>query len=337
MARKRRLFSQLGLSDDAAQTILDNPPAQRRHATYGPAQRVFIDWAEQQGIDPHVPDPVVFINYLAHQRRTRDWKPNTVLAKRSAILDLFPDRSVITENALYKDYITALKVTNVKPAEIGSLDISPALTFLQSLPVNDDMPLLQLTRKLCWLLGVCGFLRADDIHCIDVSRTQCSDDHLALFIPLPKEKRKGMRIEKVVHIMANSDPTLCPVTAYRSYLSRVADFPSEVPHPKDDKITISPLVRNTVRRSQPVSSQTISNHMDTISTLIPEVEKASRRVKPRAIGSTIAAESGIPIDDVIAHGNWSSPDTFQNFYRLASKTKFNFTEITLGQNSGATL
>ncbi|KAI8347542.1 hypothetical protein B0O80DRAFT_376877, partial [Mortierella sp. GBAus27b] len=187
----------------------------------------------------------------------------------------------------YKDFIAALKGIDVRPAEIGSLDISPALTFLQSLPANEDMTLLQLTRKL-WLIGIIGFLRADDIHCVDVSKTNCTDKALDLFISLPKERRKGKRIEKVAHITANSDTMLCPVATYRSHLERIADSPTTIPHPKDGRLTITPLVHNTYRLTVPVSTQTISNHMDTISILIPEVEKASRRVKPRAISSTLA-------------------------------------------------
>ncbi|KAG0227123.1 hypothetical protein BGX31_007085, partial [Mortierella sp. GBA43] len=152
------------------------------------------------------------------------------------------------------------------------------------------MTLLQLTRKL-WLIGIIGFLRADDIHCVDVSKTNCTDKALDLFISLPKERRKGKRIEKVAHITANSDTMLCPVATYRSHLERIADSPTTIPHPKDGRLTITPLVHNTYRLTVPVSTQTISNHMDTISILIPEVEKASRRVKPRAITSSNQVES----------------------------------------------
>ncbi|KAG0346055.1 hypothetical protein BGZ54_005359, partial [Gamsiella multidivaricata] len=279
------------LSSDASHTILDSPQAQRRHVAYGPTQQVYIRWAQERDEDPFHPDPALLINYLAHQRRTRDWKPTTVLAKRSTILDLFSDRSPITESMVYKDYIAALKATDIKPAEIGCLDISPALAYLQSLPNNDDMALVQLTRKLCWLLDICSFLRADDIHCVDINKTTFDKRYLKLFVLLPKERRKGKRIEKVVYISANSDPKLCPLAAYQFYTSRIKDHPVTVPHPKDKNFTICPFIRNTLRLHAAVSMQTISNHMDSISTLIPEVERPTRRVKPRAIGSTIAAES----------------------------------------------
>ncbi|KAG0349882.1 hypothetical protein BGZ54_004141, partial [Gamsiella multidivaricata] len=141
MARKQRLYSELGLSSEASYTILNSPQAQRRHVAYGPVQKVYIQWAQERDEDPIHPDPVLLINYLAHQRHTRDWKLATVLAKRSAILDLFNDRPSITESMVYKDYIAALKATDIMPTEIGCFDISPALTYLQLLPDNDDMSL----------------------------------------------------------------------------------------------------------------------------------------------------------------------------------------------------
>ncbi|KAF9944206.1 hypothetical protein BGZ72_002661, partial [Mortierella alpina] len=277
VARKRLHYSDVGLSTDAADMILDNPQARRRFFHYGPAQQVYIDWVKKEGKDPDTPDPIVLVNYLAYQMRTRKWKSSTTQAKRTAILALFTDRLPITNSPLYQDFMAAIKIRQIRPAQIGSINISPALEFLRSLPTNEVMPFLHLTRKLCWLLGVCGFLRPDDIRCIDVCRSTWSTSTLVLFIPLPKEKRMGNRIEKTVTIHANKDPRLCPVAAYACYLTRTADHPLEIPHPKDNEITITPLIRNSRDLNYTVSSETISNHMDTISVKIPEVERSSRR------------------------------------------------------------
>jgi len=117
----------------------------------------------------------------------------------------------------------------------------------------------------------------------------------------------------------------------------MADHPLTINHPKDPAIKIDPLIRNTRNLHHPASAQTISNHMDVISMTIPELEKATRRVKPRALGSSAAAGSGIPIDDILAQANWSSSSVFSNFYRTTNLTKTNFTEATLGSFSGVTL
>ncbi|KAF9088931.1 hypothetical protein BGX27_002595 [Mortierella sp. AM989] len=312
MARKRLHYTELGVSADAATTILDNPQACRRAKTYGPAQHVFIDWVAREGKDNQVPDPIVVINYLAYQIRTINWSSSTVQAKRSAILNLFPDKTPITDNPVYQAFMTAIKFKNIRPAHVGSVDISPALEFLRSLPKNDDLPFLQLSRKLGWLLGVCGFFA-----------------QMTYVASIPIGQNGTPR--------PNNDAKLCPVAAYSCYLTRTADYPLEIAHPKDNSIKYAPLQRNSRHLNKPLLAETISNQMDTISYRIPELERATRRVKPRALGSTLTAEAGIPIDDIIAHGNWSSPSTFQKIYRIASETRVNFTEVALGQNSGVAL
>ncbi|KAF9976636.1 hypothetical protein BGZ75_000209, partial [Mortierella antarctica] len=47
--------------------------------------------------------------------------------------------------------------------------------------------------------------------------------------------------------------------------------PLEIPHPKDYEVTIMPFIGNSRDLNLTVSSETISNHMDSISFKIPEV------------------------------------------------------------------
>lgn len=45
--------------------------------------------------------------------------------------------------------------------------------------------------------------------------------------------------------------------------------------------------------------------------------------KARALGATLAALNGIPVDEIVCPGNWSSRAIFEDFYRIsvASNTK----------------
>ncbi|KAI9305829.1 hypothetical protein BJ944DRAFT_161012 [Cunninghamella echinulata] len=53
--------------------------------------------------------------------------------------------------------------------------------------------------------------------------------------------------------------------------------------------------------------------------------------KTEAFGSTIAAVSGMSVDDIMIHGNWSSKVVFEFFYGLSLKVSSNMTETTLDQ------
>ncbi|KAH8549881.1 hypothetical protein BGW37DRAFT_408061, partial [Umbelopsis sp. PMI_123] len=55
----------------------------------------------------------------------------------------------------------------------------------------------------------------------------------------------------------------------------------------------------------------------------------STKIKARALGSTRAMLAGASVDDVVAHGHWSSQTIFNNFYRLSTESQQNFTELTL--------
>ncbi|ORX54378.1 hypothetical protein DM01DRAFT_1286810 [Hesseltinella vesiculosa] len=54
-----------------------------------------------------------------------------------------------------------------------------------------------------------------------------------------------------------------------------------------------------------------------------------RHPKARSLGSTMAASAGAPIDDILAHGNWSSRGIFNDFYRLAASTYSDMTPVVL--------
>ncbi|KAI8060404.1 uncharacterized protein B0P05DRAFT_590821 [Gilbertella persicaria] len=49
--------------------------------------------------------------------------------------------------------------------------------------------------------------------------------------------------------------------------------------------------------------------------------------KVRALGSTLTAESGIAVDDIVVHGNRSSKELFEQFYRISVTTSTDFTKV----------
>ncbi|KAI9246759.1 hypothetical protein BY458DRAFT_446618, partial [Sporodiniella umbellata] len=49
--------------------------------------------------------------------------------------------------------------------------------------------------------------------------------------------------------------------------------------------------------------------------------------KKRALGPTLAAQSGISVDDIVVQGNWSSKDLFEQFYRISVATSTDFTKV----------
>ncbi|KAG0183555.1 hypothetical protein DFQ29_002610 [Apophysomyces sp. BC1021] len=51
--------------------------------------------------------------------------------------------------------------------------------------------------------------------------------------------------------------------------------------------------------------------------------------KARALAATLAAQAGVPVDDIVARGVWSSHAMFNEFYRVSSAMGTDFTAVTL--------
>ncbi|PVU88670.1 hypothetical protein BB561_005744, partial [Smittium simulii] len=48
--------------------------------------------------------------------------------------------------------------------------------------------------------------------------------------------------------------------------------------------------------------------------------------KARAIGATLAATSGVPVENIVSHAFWSNYSMFDTYYRLDRSTQSNMTE-----------
>ncbi|ORX47434.1 hypothetical protein DM01DRAFT_1292994 [Hesseltinella vesiculosa] len=77
-----------------------------------------------------------------------------------------------------------------------------------------------------------------------------------------------------------------------------------------------------------VSPDTVRRHLRHFLDLIPRPPHV-KKPKARALGSTRAAQTGVPVDDILSQGNWSSRGVFNDFYRLSSSSQTDFTTATL--------
>ncbi|KAI9029547.1 hypothetical protein CLU79DRAFT_716201 [Phycomyces nitens] len=252
------------------------------------------------GVDPFLPNPVYLVNYLAYGVSQINWKASTCATYRSALLDLYTNPTVITQDPTYREFFTALNEKNILSFYRPIFDITPVILFLHNLGPNDQLTPMALTRKLCWLLAVCGFLRPADLERVDDARTSVEQSILRLVIVAPKEKHSGRRIERVVAIQPHDDSLLCPVVAYQAYKSRIARAPCVRPHPVLADVTIHRLACPNAR----------------------------------ALGPTLALAPGASVDDILVHVSWASSSVFDTFYRLSRQTVGNFSAIALSSSRG---
>ncbi|KAI7862714.1 uncharacterized protein EV154DRAFT_433286 [Mucor mucedo] len=276
------------------------------------------------------------VNYLAYGHVHHKWAYNTILQYKQAILKLYTkeQRALIANDDSYINFFAALKNDAVLSFDFPVINLQPAIDFVLGLGENQSMNLLQLTQKLCFLLGITGFLRPSDIERIDDSKTMVTAESLRLVILAPKEKRAGRPIEKVVVISNHSSPLLCPVATYQTYKTHFrAEPPIIRQHARLPQFTYTALVRNTTDTNRCIGSERISKHIRSILSLATTTATTSstsrKTIKARAVGSTRAILAGAKLEDILTHGSWASSSIFDTYYRLNRASATNFSNLIL--------
>ncbi|KAG0246215.1 hypothetical protein BG011_002522, partial [Mortierella polycephala] len=316
-----------GSGSTNASSSISSPPSTRERTSYlgqkrtleplsletKRTQQAFLEWLKAGSFEKDINPAIPIINWLHHIMATQKLAWSTILVKKTAVLALFSNAEDIKSDPSYQSLLRAGSSSVVVDTKHGDYDISRVVEYFRQLPLNMDMSMSDLARKLCWLLGVCGFMRPDDIYCTDVARSRVIRDRLELAVVFPKEKRGRQRIIKYVHISRHPGPTVCPVQACLAYRSRTFAMDLPTPHPKDPLCKITPLIRYLKDQHKPVVATTISVFMDSISRRM--VPKGKKSPKLRALGSTLAALAGVLVAGIMVQGNWSSPKIFEKHYR----------------------
>ena len=141
----------------------------RKYLRYAQIQAKYQAWCRDKSVDHMDPSGISVLNFLAEGHSRWQWSINTLNCYRSAILDLFSNRDEILSSYALKSFFQAVLDQSVRNDQSRPVDISPVLAHCRSLGSNDTMALADLSAKLCWLLGVCGFMRPSDIERIDLS------------------------------------------------------------------------------------------------------------------------------------------------------------------------
>lgn len=108
-----------------------------------------------------------FINWLCHIKLAPGLAWTTVFGKKSALLALLQNPQVITSDPVYVDFVKATQSEEVYDAKNVNFSIQ-SIKDLFMAQDNLTISIPDLTKKTVWLLGICGFLRPDDLRYTDV-------------------------------------------------------------------------------------------------------------------------------------------------------------------------
>jgi hypothetical protein len=255
-----------------------------QYLRYAQIQARYLQWCQTYNHNPFDDRAATVLNFLAEGRSQRNWAPNTLSSYRSAILDMFPTRDNVQDLWSHKLFFKAVNDSEIRSLQTQHVNLSPIIEHLQQLGDNANLSLSNLTIKLGWLLGVCGFMRPSDIKRVDTNQCEWStSDSVLLTVVAPKEKRLGQRITKTVHIRPDPNPVLCPVATFKAYVLRTHRRACLFPHPVLPQVTLNYLIRDLRNDARPIYAQRISKNIQTLMSLLPQPR--SGKLKARALGS----------------------------------------------------
>ncbi|KAJ2868744.1 hypothetical protein GGI22_000668, partial [Coemansia erecta] len=327
MAHQRQQLEEAGICPLAIDVMLRSAAQITRNRSYTPVQNQFVSWCTTAGTDPLAASAAHIINFLAVRSSERNWSPSTVLAYRSALLDLQPvsTRATIASDPLFAMFFHGLFAHVIREIEQPPVRIQAIFDHIRATPCSALTP-MQLAQRVCWLLCVVGFLRPADLARIEADKIEFVDNHVRLSILAPKEKRRGLRIRRPVYIHRFADAALCPVAHLEYYLTRAVlpHLDTRTLHPSIPELSYVPLMRKANNYREPITADRIASHVRTLMALGAE---PGTRASARSLGVDTALRNGADRDLVRTHGNWVNDLTVEMHYQRSRLPATSMTDL----------
>ncbi|ORX53665.1 hypothetical protein DM01DRAFT_1407800 [Hesseltinella vesiculosa] len=215
--RHKRLHHAAQGLDKASIDVIIRGESSLGKTNYKYFQDAFVKWSSSitPPVNPYSPSPSDIMTFISRQRSARPWQPPTCATAKFAILALITDKShrqMIMSDASFTEYFAALRRTHIRLAPYSRFDITPVLDSVRTDHDNPQLSLRIITAKVCFLLGIMGFLCAADLNTIDRddSYIHVVTGHLHLSIINPKERRQGFSITKEITIAPFAQDPMLP-------------------------------------------------------------------------------------------------------------------------------
>ena len=289
--------------------------------SYRRGQALFVVWALENEITINDFSVNDLTNFLSHLHHTRGYQVGTLKLVRAVVTHLHHSPATIrqqSDNPVVSLLDSLASQAPPRPQYKPAVDLSKTLKFLAEIPSSTTTALSPLQGKVAFLMGMAAFLRPSDLQRIDLlSCVVDSSGILSFNVVAPKERCKKQRIIKqlTIHPHANN-ASICPVAAFLALRDR---------HRLQRVRPPSALFVQSGLPSQPVLSTTIASW---IRRLI-RISTSERNVSLRSVAASLALTNGLPLQDIITLGNWTSSTTFENHYKRHSAMRTDFTTAVL--------
>ena len=186
-------------------------------------------------------------------------------------------------------------------------DVEKVLCYLKSLPAHKNLSDKELTLKLTMMLALTATSRFSEISYLNISfKAKTEEKYIFSFNKLTKVCRRSKSQPTLSFHEFEQDKSLCVVSLLDTYIERSKAWRQDQqkgqlllsfvkPHNEVVKSTISGWIKEVLKQSE-INVEHFKAH------------------STRSASSSKVQMSGLPVEQILKRGNWSSKSTWQKFY-----------------------
>lgn len=299
-----------GFSEDITEILL-SATRTSTHKTYQSAWGQWNSWCAKRKVNPvsaTLNDVLLFLT----DRFKCGAAYRSVNVVRSAISSCHPkiDGYPVGQHPLVVQLLKGMQ--NMRPPQpryTHTWDVQLVTKYLDSLGKTKLLPLKLISIKLAILFALSCPERASSLARLDLRYCRVAPEGVSFTLTLPRKRGSTDQLPQAFFASFPHNKRLCPVDTLRVYLKATRNLRPVFPSSKPD-----PLFVSYVKPHNPITTPTLSRWLRTAiknAGIDTELFKAH---SVRGASTTAAANSNVPLDEVMKMADWSRVSTFQKFY-----------------------
>ena len=223
----------------------------------------------------------------------------------SSTLSLVSGASIGTEPVIVRLMKSFYNLRPPQPRYRNTWPIEKVFNLFVSMEANDNLDLKALTEKLATILALATLLRTSELASITFESISITPQKVSFALGRPRKAQRAGSL-RLFCLSAFDVPNLCPVSCTSAYLQRTAS--------RRGADNANRLLLSLIRPFGAVSGSTVARWIKAT------LERAGIDIaiftahSVRGAASSGALARGIPIEDILRAGDWSSNQTFARFY-----------------------
>ncbi|XP_046612853.1 uncharacterized protein LOC124301607 [Neodiprion virginianus] len=273
--------------------------------TYKTPIRRWINWCEQNNINPGAPRGQDLARFLANLFITQDLAYSTILVHKSAVATFCSGNSsgTLSSDFLVHRVLKAISIAKPRERRTEIWDAQVLLDWL-STPA-DKLSFFEISRRAAAVLLIASGRRIHDLTLLKISKNFITNlgNEIILWPDFGSKTDRGSFRQSGWKLSRHPNIWLCPVTWLRALLKK-----------SEDRRATEGLDQVFITVTGPVKPASTS----VIGGWIRSVLKAAGiDASPGSIRSAVASRGwldNIPIQDILDRGNWKCVETFRKHY-----------------------